>query len=185
LTGGVQDLPPFRRFENREVLPRAFVVPDAAPLAERRAVLRQLKTTDFRREVLLEAWDDGPRPDRSFSSSFSATASIRDYHPNRVVVDTDGSGPGYLVLTDVWFPGWTCTVDGEPARLYRANYLFRAVALPPGCHRIVFAFTPHSYTLGKYLSLLSLMGVLILIIGSWLVSRRHQSPLRFPFQSLS
>jgi uncharacterized membrane protein YfhO len=64
-----------------------------------------------------------------------------------------------LVLTDVWYPGWTCTVNGESATIYRANFLFRAVFVPSGNNRVEFKFQPLSYERGKAISLIALFGV--------------------------
>ncbi len=68
------------------------------------------------------------------------------------MVEVEGQAPGFLVLADVWFPGWSCTVDGRPASLYRANFLFQAVALPTGAREVRFTFAPASYSWGKVLS---------------------------------
>ena len=45
-------------------------------------------------------------------------------------------------LNDVWQPWWFADVDGAPAQMLRANVLFRAVAVPPGRHRVSFMFRP-------------------------------------------
>jgi uncharacterized membrane protein YfhO len=66
---------------------------------------------------------------------------------NRVVVQAHPSRPSYLVVTDTHYPGWRARVDGEPTPIYQANYLFRAVYLPPGEHEIEFTFMPPSYRL--------------------------------------
>ena len=49
---------------------------------------------------------------------------------------------GFVVLNDVWHPWWRVSVDGRPARLLRANVLFRAVAVPKGRHLVRFTFRP-------------------------------------------
>jgi uncharacterized membrane protein YfhO len=74
------------------------------------------------------------------------------------------------VLTDVWFQGWKCTVDGQPVVVQRANFLFRAIALPAGKHEVIFAFAPDSYEWGKPISLAGLAGVALaglVSAGSW------------------
>ena len=47
-----------------------------------------------------------------------------------------------LVLTDVHYPGWKATVDGEPAQIERVDYLLRGVRVPAGSHRVEFSYEP-------------------------------------------
>jgi uncharacterized membrane protein YfhO len=67
-------------------------------------------------------------------------------------------------LTDVYYPGWTASVDGTAVPIHRANYAFRAVAVPPGRHVVEFHYRPASV---RYGLLLSLAGALVL---GWLMS---------------
>jgi hypothetical protein len=146
--GGVRPLPPYQVWENPDVLPRAFVVPQAVPLPERPATLDALKRADFKETVLLEGWRD------EFAAPSTGTyrpAEVIDYRPNRVVLHEEGA-EGWLVLTDVWFPGWTCTVNGQPVEIHRADFLFRAVRVPAGSCDVVFTFEPESYLRGRELS---------------------------------
>jgi hypothetical protein len=146
--GGIRDLPAYTIYENLSAFPRAFIVPQARPLPGRSGILPAFAANDFRRAVFLEGIGPGPEtPAGGFRP-----AAIGEYLPNRVVVGVSGESPGYLVLMDPWFPGWSCTVDGRPAKLYRANYAFRAVAVPAGAHEVVFTFAPASYALGRLIS---------------------------------
>lgn len=52
------------------------------------------------------------------------------------------SAPGYVVFTQAFFPGWNATVDGVPAKIFRANAMFQAVAVPAGSHTVNFNFVP-------------------------------------------
>ena len=52
--------------------------------------------------------------------------------------------PGYLLLLDTYFPGWSATVNGEPAPILRADYNFRAVSLPAGRSTVCFSYRPES-----------------------------------------
>jgi len=75
------------------------------------------------------------------------------------------------VLTDIWFPGWTCTVDEQPAEVQRADFLFRAVAVPAGKHDVIFTFAPASYRWGKYLSQFTLAAVCLCVLLTFLMTR--------------
>ena len=68
------------------------------------------------------------------------------------------SQPGYLVLTDTYYPGWQATVDGTPVEILPANHAFRAVPLDSGEHRVVFEYDPLSFRLGAWIT-----------VGAWLL----------------
>jgi hypothetical protein len=160
VSGIERKLPPYTLYENREAFPRAFVVPRAEPLPGRSGVLNALKTSDLRRVVLLEDYQADPG-DPGPTGRFQP-ARIVAYQPNHVVIDVRLDAPGFLVLTDPWYPGWTCTLDGRPARLYRADYVFRGVAVPAGDHQVRFDFQPVSLRIGRMISAASLAAVLVL-----------------------
>ncbi len=109
-------------------------------------------------------------PSSLHTTTSPPAAEIRQYLPNRVVIGVDGAMPGYLVLTDVWYPGWTCTVDGQTAPVLRADFLFRGVHVPAGEHEVVFTFAPESYRRGKMISLIGLG--LVAGISAWSLLRR-------------
>lgn len=169
---GLQRLPPYVVYENRQALPRAFVVPEARPLTEGSELLSTLQHTDFRKTVLLTGYE--PLIQQETRQSFEPVP-VLEYQPNRIEIDLTGTQGGYLVLTDVWFPGWTCAIDGQATRLYRGDYLFRAAAVPPGARRAVFRFAPASYRYGRTVSLASLIMLLTCIGCAGAVGMRGQS----------
>jgi hypothetical protein len=163
LAGGVQDLPPFAVYENRDAFPRAFSVGRAIPQVDREHILEQLKEVDYRRQVILEGLVEPAAMLPAGEGSEFRSARLCAYGPNQVVVEVERTTPGYLVLTDTWYPGWMTTLDGTTAELYRANYLFRAVAVPAGKHEVVFTFAPTGYRVGRSISLAALTAVLVLV----------------------
>jgi hypothetical protein len=70
--------------------------------------------------------------------------TIRRYTTTEIEIEAATPLRAFLVLNELWYPGWEVDVDGRPAELLRANLLFRAVALPPGRHDVVFRFRPFS-----------------------------------------
>ncbi|HEX2173344.1 MAG TPA: YfhO family protein, partial [Dehalococcoidia bacterium] len=132
--------------ENTRALPRAFLVPDAEVLS-RDAILERLRSPDFdpRAMVLLEARGTDPTASaagavgggRARDAAAEAVVQVTS-DPNELVVSTSGDEPAYLFVSEVFYPGWQATVDGRPTEILRANFLFRAVALPAGSHEVRF-----------------------------------------------
>ena len=88
------------------------------------------------------------------------------YEPERVVVDATARARRELVLTDLHYPGWKVTLDGEPADLHRVDYLLRGTTLPPGRHRVEFRYEPLSWRVGWIVSLVALLvTVAVVVLG--------------------
>jgi hypothetical protein len=109
---------------------------------------------DWSREVLLDREPD-PRPVSGAKRSF-VIARIAEERPERLAADVTSGTAGILVLTDLWYPGWSVEVDGHPAPLLRADGCLRAVALPAGAHRAVFRYRPWSFYAGAAISIVAL-----------------------------
>jgi uncharacterized membrane protein YfhO len=80
-----------------------------------------------------------------------------------VRVAANADAPSYLVLDDFYHRGWTARVDGQPAHVFIANALFRAVAIDAGSHVVEFRFEPLSHLIGAVVSAMSLLLVGIAI----------------------
>ena len=72
------------------------------------------------------------------------TIQLVSYTPNRVVYRSETSAPAIGVFSEIWFPGWKATIDGEPAALGRVDYVLRAMRIPAGKHEIAMTFDPDS-----------------------------------------
>ncbi|TNE89769.1 MAG: hypothetical protein EP330_10190 [Deltaproteobacteria bacterium] len=86
---------------------------------------------------------------------------------NRITVEKRGADAGLVVLSETWYPGWTATVDGEPARVFRANVMQRAVPVGPGTHTVELAYAPTFAGRARLLTLLGGLAILGLLIGAW------------------
>lgn len=87
--------------------------------------------------------------------------------PTKVVVKTDTVQPAYLLLTDVYYPGWNAYVDGKATPIYLADLAFRLIYLPAGQHTVIFQYVPLTFYLGLILSLVCwalLLGKSLLLV---------------------
>jgi len=166
-------------YRNDDVLPRAFVVPRAKVIGDREELLRELRNFDPRETVILEEEPDAGSTMQDAGCTWGVDhAFVITYSPNEVVIEVTMDQPGWLVLTDSYFPGWRAYVrtddaDEREVRLYKADHNFRAVSLLAGEHTVRFRYSPMSFKLGLYTSFLA--GV-ILFLGAayWVWGRVYR-----------
>ncbi len=132
-------------------------------------------TFDPERVLLLEEEPDKGKAlaeSQTLATPTNSSVRIVSDRPDEVSVEAFLPRPGFLLLLDTWFPGWSATANGRPARIYRADYNFRAVSLPAGKSVVRFTYQPNSFRTGV---VLSAMGLLVLGVA-WFWSRKKPSP---------
>jgi len=145
-----------RIYRNDAALPAAFVVSQARVVEDEETRLEILLGPDFdpRAEVLLSRPPPTPQPQSGQQQVPlpQAEPSVLRPGPDQVIIQVKMAQPGYLVLTDTYYPGWRATVDGEPAEILAADHAFRAVMLEAGEHTVVFEYLPFSFQFGVWIS---------------------------------
>jgi len=141
-----------RIFLNKDVLPRSFVAHNIVTIKNRKEILEKIASNpDFSKTVILEEdVADFIAPGRE--TKINSKVSIDKYEPNKVMIRTDTSEEGFLVLLDCYYPGWKAFIDAKPAKIFQADYIFRAVRVPQGKHVINFLYKPDSLRMGFVLS---------------------------------
>ena len=74
----------------------------------------------------------------------TSMATLKSYEPNNLKYEVNSEKGGVLVFSEIYYPGWTATVDGQPVELGRVNYVLRAMNIKPGKHEVVLDFHPAS-----------------------------------------
>jgi Bacterial membrane protein YfhO len=93
-----------------------------------------------------------------------SSCTVENYEEEHFTIRASADQPGYLVVSEVYYPGWHCMVDGKEVKIQRGNYLFRVVPLEAGIHHIRFYFVSWPFRIGGILSLLSLGAALCFIL---------------------
>jgi len=120
--------------------------------------------------AFVEGLEPGDMPHESDSKS--GTASLAEWiSPTEYKVAVTGlTSEAIFVFRDQWYPGWSVRVNGQAAKLLRADLVFKAVKLQPGRSEVVFRYTPKFLTAGWAITVLSL----VVIVGSfWLGFREN------------
>ncbi len=148
-----------RIYENLRAMPRVWLVPEVVTAKE---------------DDVLQAIHSSKLPDgRSYDPSQvalvetpfifkvekpdpAATAKILNFADTQLEIQTSSSTPAFLVLSDIYYPGWKVKIDGKPTNIFQTNYVLRGVPVPAGQHTIKFEFKPRSFRLGAGISAASL-----------------------------
>ena len=105
-----------------------------------------------------EHWfDDGDV--RASAAGVHGTARIAREGSDEVFIDVQSDGPGWLLLLDNWYPGWRADVNGVRTPIRRADYTFRAVAVPAGKSTVRFTYVPLSFWIGLSVAILSALAL--------------------------
>jgi hypothetical protein len=136
-------------YENPRALPRVLFAGNAVQ-ASFDDLIRSGAWPSFdpRRTVLL---DRPILPAESVIQDDARTVKLVSYRNTEILVEAESQKGGFVVLNDAWDDWWYVEVDGQPARIERANVAFRAVAVPPGKHVVRFVFRPFRGALAEVL----------------------------------
>ena len=104
----------------------------------------------------------------------ASVVTIKAYEPNRLTYDVNSGKGGILVFSEIYYPGWTATVDGEPAELGRVDYLLRAMQVKPGRHEVVLSFFPKSVNTTETIAYISYVILLLVVAGAVFMEYRRR-----------
>jgi hypothetical protein len=149
-------------YENKEVLPRAFLSFGAIASSSIGPDLSMLVSDGFdsHKYIIVES----AAPIVNKENRQAKPVSFEKLNNHKYLYKTDSNQEGYLCVSDTYDPGWSASVDGKTVQIIKANHAFRAVYLPPGKHNIIMSFTPKGYLLGRNLTLCGLAVLLIYVL---------------------
>ncbi|MBP5771670.1 MAG: YfhO family protein [Bacteroidaceae bacterium] len=150
----------------------AWFVKDVKVVGNADEELAALGQVDLRTTAVMSQEIPAITPQKGGKSSLRLTA----YEANALTFESDGDG-GLAVFSDIYYPGWRCTIDGQETGISRADYVLRAVVIPAGKHTIAFNFDPQTLRTTETIANISLFALLLLFIGliGWEVYRRKRN----------
>lgn len=139
----------------RDYLAKATLVPNAETLPTDKAVLERLKDSAWnpRATILINLLDSNPMPPpvkpegEKKSSDAPDAVNLVSYTPHEITIEAHSARGGYLLINDQYDPDWQAQVDGHDVPLLRADYILRAVPVPPGACTVTLRYVAH-YQLG-------------------------------------
>ena len=133
---------PLALFEFTGALPRAKLYSQWRVMTNDDEVLRTLGDPAFDPAATVLVDDEIPAPAPEASDHGSNSVEFVSYSSRRIEFRADAVTPSVLLLNDHYHPAWYVTLDGEPVKMLRCNFIMRGVQVPVGQHTIVFQFKP-------------------------------------------
>ena len=94
----------------------------------------------------------------------NSVVRITAYEPNKLTYDVNSGKGGVIVFSEIYYPGWTATVDGVEQELGRVNYVLRALNVKPGKHEVVLSFFPKTIDRTETVAYVAYAVLLLLIL---------------------
>lgn len=147
-------------YENDYFLPRVFIVGNIDVVDDFKSALEWLDDHDVSQEVVVE---NGIQM-KSGDIKSDITWLLRS--PNQMVLRVKNNRPGYLVLSQPFYPGWQVSVDGKKGTLYQVDGILVGLPIDTGTHLVEFHYRPYYFNWGIGISLFGiLIGVILLLYG--------------------
>lgn len=148
----------FDVYKNNMVLPRFGLYYDVKQSVSDAEALQMLKNNeiDVSKTLIL---DETLLTDIVVGTG---SAKLHTSTVNSLSFNVDTDVPAMFYISDSYYPGWTASVNGIDAHIYRANYNFRAVQVPSGVSTVTFQYQPSHWTLYISIALLSIIVLIVL-----------------------
>lgn len=129
--------------QNPYVYGNAWFVDKVEYVANANDELAALSKTDLRHVAVADKRFE-QQLGQSQQQDSTATVAITSYDANRLTYDINSPKGGVVVFSEIFYPGWTATVDGQKVDIGRVNYVLRAINVKAGKHKVELAFFPSS-----------------------------------------
>ncbi len=154
-------------YDNPTALPWHSLVPGAQVVSSQDEALELLKAgkVDLRRTVLLEKEPPASLGSEGDPAQDQVERQVYDLAGGRVSLKTRADGARLLLIAENFFPNWQATVDGQPAEILRADYVWQAVYVPAGEHQVELRYHSRVVTLSRWAAWWSLL--VVVGVGAW------------------
>ena len=106
----------------------------------------------------------------------TSVVTLTKYEPNELCYDVNSSKGGIVVFSEIYYPGWTATVDGQDTEVGRVDYVLRAINVKAGKHKVVLTFKPKSINNTETVAYVAFVLLIIAIAaGVFFEARRKKS----------
>ncbi|WP_427872824.1 YfhO family protein [Flavobacterium sp. MMS24-S5] len=142
-------------------------------------VMKALNTLDTKKVAVFNVHEhEGKFPNARLKKPWDTTGTIKvvEYKPNYIKYKSENNGDGLAVFSEMYYKnGWNAYIDGKLTDHFPVDYVLRAMEIPAGKHTIEFKFEPQIIQTGGTITLISSIGMLLLLAGGIYFENRKKS----------
>lgn len=140
--------------------------------------MKSLDKLDTKNVAVINNYEFGPffkNDTKEFLKDSTATIQLDIYKPNHLKYTSNNVNAGFAVFSEIFYrDGWVATIDNNKRTFLRVNYTLRGLQIPAGKHTIEFKFEPQVIQTGSTITLISSLGMLLLLIGGVYVENKKR-----------
>jgi hypothetical protein len=154
----------------------AWFVENVLPAENANEEIQLLDSLDTKKTAVINKEFLSKIPSQKMERDSTATIELFSHQPNKLVYETSTKSPQLAIFSEVYYPkGWNAYINGKPVEYFRADYLLRAMVIPPGNNKIEFIFEPKVIQTGSTISLASsIIFLLIFLSGLYFAFRKKE-----------
>ena len=163
----------WRIYENKNAFPRFYMVPDARILPTSDEVFKVINEESVNpKDTVLLAREDvtGYIPQGNCQNKLLGAVTVQEYNPTSIHLQTNNHCDGFLMSSEIYYPGWQASIDGKNTPIWQGNLAFRVIFVPAGIHTIVYRYVPWTLYAGIVISFVTLLACLLFL---WNIYRSH------------
>lgn len=127
-------------------------------------ILQDLDSPSFNHKTSIILEENPGFPSGNQNDTCNSSVKISSWGMNKITTQLITDKPGFLVLSEIFYPAWKANVDGKPTKIFRADYALRAIPVSAGSHTVICEYDDDSFRIGLIISLLSVAAVTGMII---------------------
>jgi hypothetical protein len=168
-----RDGKPVYLYRLNDLGPRAWLAGEAQVEPDFERTLQRLASDSFdpAQQVLLDTAPEGT----GAQVQCHGQVSYLERQPEELLLDVSTEQPCFLVLGELYYPGWQAALDGQAIPILRADGVLRAVAVAAGSHQVRLAYRPATFRWGALISLVALIAAAAWLVVTWALERRHRT----------
>ncbi len=154
----------------------AWFVSDIKFVQNSNSEMKALNKLDTKNSALVNQYEFGSwfkNDPTKFKKDTTATIKVDFYKPNHIEYTSNNSNNGFAVFSEMYYKdGWNAYIDGKKSGYLKVDFALRGMSIPAGKHTIEFKFEPQVVKTGSIITLVSSIGMLLLLIGGIYFERK-------------